>query len=335
MTHCEKCKTKKDKDADTLCLTRHSLVHKYDPEKTLAPIQRKLFYDILDGKVKYTSPIKFIMNLQRHSQWTHASYNIMQTNYACRNDCVYCYVKPMNLRFGRDIEDIEDVFRVADNKVTKKWTKSNKPMRYMFPSTHDIFPEMVEDYIAVAKNIMNAGHTLLCVTKPRIDSVRRLCDEFNEYKDKLTFRFTIGSDDNTILKLWEPNAPTFEERVSALKLAYQNGYKTSVSMEPFLSDPVRTIDKVKDYVNDHIWIGAMNYMASMEAISDAEKHRVNELYTQENLMQIVSKLRKNDNVYWKSSVFSILLKSKKTNIYICAKCCANIVGDFFSDNNPT
>ncbi len=297
MTVCKICKTPKNKETDLLCLTSHSLCHKNDPEKTLAPIQRKIFYDLLDDKLKYTPPIKFIMNLQKHSQWTHATYNIMQSNYACKNDCVYCYVKPMNIRFGRDIEDIEEFFRVADNKVSKKWGNPKIQMRYMFPSTHDIFPEMVDDYITVAKNIMGAGHSLLCVTKPRLDCIKRLCTQLSDYKTKLTFRFTIGSDDNTILKLWEPNAPLFEERVSALKYAYNKGYTTSVSLEPFLSDPVSTINKIKPYINEHMWIGTMNYMASMDAINDTEKERVNNLYMPQNLLKLVTKLRTFDNVY--------------------------------------
>ena len=37
-------------------------------------------------------------------QWADASYNIIDSTTACRNDCVYCYVKPMNKRFGRKTE---------------------------------------------------------------------------------------------------------------------------------------------------------------------------------------------------------------------------------------
>ncbi len=74
----------------------------------------------------------------------------------------------------------------------------------------------------------------------------------------------------------------------------------------------------------------MNYMASMDAINDTEKERVNNLYMPQNLLKLVTKLRTFDNVYWKSSVFQILLKTKKTNDYICAKCCSLQVVDFFN-----
>ena len=47
MSECKICKTKKDKKVDNDLLLVHSLIHKYNPEQTLAPIQRKLFYDVL------------------------------------------------------------------------------------------------------------------------------------------------------------------------------------------------------------------------------------------------------------------------------------------------
>ena len=59
----------------------------------------------------------------------------------------------------------------------------------------------------------------------------------------------------------EPNAPLYEERLESLILAYKEGFKTSVSVEPFLSShPQDVIKELAPYVTESIWIGPMNYI---------------------------------------------------------------------------
>jgi DNA repair photolyase len=89
--------------------------------------------------------------------------------------------------------------------------------------------------------------------------VKAICQEFAWYKDKILFRFTIGSSDSNTLKFWEPNAPDFAERLESLKYAFSEGYQTSVSCEPMLDDNIGdVIDQVSPFVTDSIWIGKMN-----------------------------------------------------------------------------
>jgi DNA repair photolyase len=95
-----------------------------------------------------------------------------------------------------------------------------------------------------------------------------LCEEFASYKDRITFRFTIGSTDNEVLKFWEPGAPSFEERLISLIHAHQNGFVTSISIEPMLEGDIDAlIAAVSPFVTDTIWLGKINRLKSILAIN--------------------------------------------------------------------
>ena len=239
-------------------------------------------------------------------QWADKgrSFNIMNSKSACPNDCTYCYVKPMNLRFHRPVEvaDIED-FQLHDKRVTKNWAKAKEPYLYMFPSSHDIFPSMVDSYISVVKKMLQAGHDLMLVSKPRKECMVKIMDELEEWKDRITMRFSISTDDVELMKEFEPNAPNFEERLDCLVTAFERGYATSVSLEPYISDPVPLVEKLEDFVSKDIWIGLMNHK---HAIYNFDK--IEHLYEKEYVKKIVDKLIDNEKVFWKESVMELFVK---------------------------
>ena len=153
----------------------------------------------------------------------------------------------------------------------------------MFPSSHDITPQHLPESIQFLKNILFPGNQILIVSKPHLECIKAICDEFVNYKDKILFRFTIGSSDNATLKFWEPGAPSFEERVASLKYAYEAGYATSISCEPMLDNNIGdVIDIVRPYVTHSIWLGKMSKMKwrleMNTEITDELKEKANQLY---------------------------------------------------------
>jgi DNA repair photolyase len=132
----------------------------------------------------------------------------------------------------------------------------------MFPTTHDITPANVDAALVVLKKLLGAGNQVLIVSKPHLDCVQRLCTELNEWWGQILFRFTIGSMNEETLAFWEPGAPSFAERFSALKHAHKEGFTTSVSMEPLLElhedAVVWTVDNLAEHVDDAVWIGKAN-----------------------------------------------------------------------------
>ena len=133
----------------------------------------------------------------------------------------------------------------------------------MFPSTHDITPLNLSEYICVLNKLLDAGNRVLIVSKPRWSCIPLICETLkanhpDKYKSKVTFRFTIGSTDSIILKFWEPNAPDFKERLGCLQYAYAAGFNTSVSCEPYLDQfPNYVYEATESLVSDKIWVGML------------------------------------------------------------------------------
>lgn len=191
-------------------------------------------------------------------EWADHNVNCV---LGCINDCRYCYAKMMAKRFGRASDNTWKIMKVRKNVLLKQFPKFRG--RVMFPSSHDIvdIPEIESACLSVLSKLLEHGNEVLVTTKPRKPIVKKISDLFYNYKSQLQFRFTITSRNDNLLKFWEPNAPLFEERMSCLKSAFLNGFKTSVSIEPFLDhDPQTVVKMVAPYSSESIWVGKMNYI---------------------------------------------------------------------------
>jgi hypothetical protein len=224
----------------------------------------------------------------------------------------------MAIRFKRNTPDNWKNEEVRKDTLTKPVPHYKGTV--MFPSTHDITVEHLTESMTMLDNILKSGNKLLVVSKPNMECIQRICDTFTDYKDKILFRFTIGSTDSQVLKFWEPNAASFEERLDCLALAYRMGYQTSVSGEPLLDRNVDDlISKLSPYVTDSIWIGKPNMLLSrtkMNGHDDPETiARCNELSSwisdPDFLQDLYNKYNDNPMIRWKSSIrkdFSKLLE---------------------------
>lgn len=187
-------------------------------------------------------------------EWAAKNINIVS---GCSNNCRYCYAREMAIRFKR---------KTSDSWRTEEKLKSVDGMRIghvdgriMFPSSHDITPSNLDLSIATIGKALDKNNNLLIVSKPRIDCITRICDEFQDFKKQILFRFTIGSASNETLGFWEPDAPSYEERIESLKHAFNKGFETSISCEPMLDNQISVvIEEVLPFVTDSIWVGKMN-----------------------------------------------------------------------------
>lgn len=132
--------------------------------------------------------------------------------------------------------------------------------RIMFPSSHDITVNSLFNCMATLHKLLLAGNDVLVTTKPNYACMKILLRAFKSFKKQIQFRFTITSLDDAILSKWEENAPCYKNRISSLIKAFVDGYKTSVSIEPFLDlNPIQLIRNVRPYVTESIWVGKLNY----------------------------------------------------------------------------
>jgi DNA repair photolyase len=235
-------------------------------------------------------------------EWADCNINCIK---GCYNNCRYCYALCMAKRFGRATSETWQKMIIRDDVVSSKFKKISG--RVMFPSTHDLFdfPEYKEACFLVLKNLLLSNNEILITTKPRFSIIESIDKEFAKKKNLIQFRFTITSTDNSLLQFWEPNAPSFEERLKSLRFAYKKGYKTSVSIEPFLDfDPKPLIDVISPYVTESIWLGTMNYIPRKK-IHKSEMpfyESIRKNYEKDHLYEVYSEFNKLPKIRWKDSI---------------------------------
>jgi hypothetical protein len=191
-------------------------------------------------------------------------------------------------RFGR-IEHLEDWkhWTLNYDKIEKGYQKldnsNNNLYDYMFPTSHDIFPDILDECITVLRKVLEAGNSVLITTKPHLECIRRICTELVEWRDQICFRFTITSISDATLIKYERHAPLTTERHLAVKNAFNRKFETSLSIEPFLDkNPLRIIDLYDPIISDTIWLGSMSGSVPEELTSN---------YTEENLCAIIQALK--------------------------------------------
>lgn len=239
-------------------------------------------------------------------EWADSNVNCY---YGCSNDCRYCYAKKMAIRFKRKTKDTWKEMEPNEKMIKKGYAK--RKGRVMFPTSHDITEKSLNGCLTVLEKLIDAENEVLITTKPAYDCVKAICDTFADKKHLVQFRFTITSLDNDKLQFWEAEAPSFEERLKSLKYAYQSGFKTSISIEPFLDkDPFRLVEKIKEYVTESIWIGKMNYIKASN-IPEQDKlnyKAIRYINSEENLEKVLKHASEYDEEFLriKDSIYNYL-----------------------------
>jgi DNA repair photolyase len=228
----------------------------------------------------------------------------------CSHDCLYCYAKEMAIRFKQIQPHQWPLETIRDKDVYKSFKKFAGQV--MFPSSHDITVNNLNACEIVLDGLLRSGNRVLVVSKPHIDCIESLCALFQEFKDSILFRFSIGAYDDRILSYWEPNAPSYEERVSALRLAYESGFQTSVSVEPML-DIVNVdalISQLCPYVTNAIWIGKMNHLGRLEKNRDANLAnaiaKIRQDQSDDKIRLLYERYKGNTMIKWKKEIKRIV-----------------------------
>jgi len=215
----------------------------------------------------------------------------------------------MAKRFGRATEKTWGFMKVRQKAVARSYRKL--PGRIMFPSSHDIvsIPEIERACFEVLSKLLETGNNVLVTTKPRLEIIQKIGERFSEYRDHLQFRFTITSRNDDLLRFWEPNAPLFNERMACLEYAFCNGFKTSVSIEPFLDhDPQVLAKMVFPYSTESIWVGKMNYIYSSNLLESEMPYydEIRKNCEPRHLMRIYDDLKSLAKIRFKDSMRIVL-----------------------------
>lgn len=244
-------------------------------------------------------------------EWADESVNIQ---IGCEHDCRYCYARYRAVqRFGYCQSNKSWKKPIINlDKVNKGYKRTYGTV--MFPSTHDITPINISEYLVVLRKLLDSGNQVLIVSKPHMDCIRVIVDAYEDYRDRIMFRFTIGTLLDEILKFWEPGAPLSDERLECLKYAFEKGYRTSVSCEPYLDPHVLyTYIACADYITDSFWIGKMRAIASralLDGITDEQRKRyvdVFDLINSDGYVRYIYNIMKDfPPVRWKDSISEVI-----------------------------
>ena len=91
-------------------------------------------------------------------EWASSNVNI-QTG--CEHDCRYCYAKTMAIRFKRATATSWKNPSLRQHAIAKGFTR--RTGRIMFPTTHDITEQNINECLAVLDRMLKAGNEVLIV----------------------------------------------------------------------------------------------------------------------------------------------------------------------------
>ena len=217
----------------------------------------------------------------------------------------------MAVRFKRrTVEDWKEN-RPAYKKLSK--ARKHAPCKVMFPTTHDIVPENLDTCVKAIGALLDAGHDLLIVSKPHLECIMKICKEFSQYREKIMFRFTMGSASDVVLSHWEPGAPSFKERILCLQYAYGEHFKTSVSCEPMLDDNIgAVVVAAEPFVTDAIWLGKMNNSYARLAMNGGNEEDTDildilmQVQSDDRIFELYERYREHPKIKWKESIKKVV-----------------------------
>ncbi|PLX98348.1 MAG: hypothetical protein C0623_13615 [Desulfuromonas sp.] len=248
-------------------------------------------------------------------EWAQYSYNI---GTGCTNNCRYCYARDLAVEINQRTDETytRESWRTEQVKTWKVDIDQTAKGTIMFPTMHDISEAYLETYIETLDNLLAANNEVLIVTKPRLNCIQQICDKFQDYRNKILIRMTITSLDENLSQFWEQDAPLPEERIQALQYAHEQGYKTSVSVEPMIDTVGRTIElynRLEPYITEDIWFGKMNSIKYRVDASDKQtRDAVKAIYdnqTDRNIMKLYNELKDLPKVQWKDSIQSVVKRA--------------------------
>jgi hypothetical protein len=245
-------------------------------------------------------------------EWSDVSFNIQTgCEIGCYPQVGGCWACKHAIQY-KQVKDYQEW--IHPREQGKKTYPHNQIV--MFPSTHNLNMQNLPRFLLESRKLLGFGNKLLIVEKPWKNIIHLIIEQFEKWnidKDKIEFRFSITSASDEISLKYETWAPLPQERVECLKMVLDAGFPTSVSMEPYLEDPInigdylnkklyRTYDKRTMGCLKEVWVGRLNYHIPPEL-----KH----LYTREFMECVYNRWHDlqtyiQPNIRWKDSFQRVL-----------------------------
>ena len=190
----------------------------------------------------------------------------------CSHGCKYCYATFMK-RFTGHMEPWGSFVDVKINApdVLHRQMKNASRGNVMISSVTDPY-QAIENQFKVTRRCLEVllayQFPVSILTKSSL--VLRDLDLIKRFKE-IEVGVTITTDDDQIREIFEPNAPSIESRLHALKELSEQGIKTYAFIGPLLPmNPEALAEKIGPYIQS-VLIDRMNYASKTSRIYEAKK----------------------------------------------------------------
>lgn len=222
----------------------------------------------------------------------------------CSNDCEYCYCKRGFLSHVWDnkpnlkkcFKDVNDALYIFEFELRKNIKKLKASSIFFTFSSDPLLPEVKSTYYAAAACALSNGVPVQFLTK-RADFVDDHFLLYNKlWKIRIAFGFTLTGHDEK-----EPGASTNQERIEAMKILHERGFKTFASIEPIVD-----LDASKRMIQETLGSCDLYKIGLMSGVKK-------DYYNPEKVLEFVGSVNDlvstDDNsarIYWKESVRLLL-----------------------------
>lgn len=197
-------------------------------------------------------PIKLYGEFGLASTWL--DFNVLQ-NCAC--NCAYCFThlsrchheRRWKKRHGRGYSKrSKSTIDIINKRIAKAFGAKYDPeniMEYllherypvMFSNNSDPFDPRCPESLGAIESLLRQGIPVQIQTKgAALCGVNgdQILDRLARHKELITMYVTITSDDSSVSKVFEPGAPSVENRVDLLRRSEDRGIATMIGLVPFV-----------------------------------------------------------------------------------------------------
>ncbi len=184
---------------------------------------------------------------------------VLNPYVGCQHGCSYCYARFMKRVTGHREpwgEFVDVKINAAD--LLRVEVKKNKRKRVWVSGVCDPYQPLEAKYKLTRQCLrILAENDWPVVIQTRSPLVLRDLDIIKEAKD-FEVGFSVPTADDEIRKLFEPNSPPIEGRISALDELHRAGVRTYAMIAPMLPGAEGLADLLKGKI-DYCLIDRMNY----------------------------------------------------------------------------
>lgn len=211
---------------------------------------------------------------------TEVEYGDYTVNHVlgCQHGCTYpCYAFSMSKRFGnvKTYKDwitpklVSNALELLDYEIPRLKSKI-KSVQLCFTTDPFMneYPEVGEMSISIIHRLNEDNIKAIILTKSILPKELESTSKINEYG------ITLVSLNELFREKYEPFTSKYDERIHALKVLHDKGYRTWVSIEPYPTPNIckQNLDEILESISfvDYIVFGRMHYN---KEVTNYKEHR--------------------------------------------------------------